>query len=312
MESHRDPGGDPDREARGHRRGDHDLSTAVGALRRRGRAARDGCSLDRRPARSDRREPAPARRHRCGSGAPGGERAGREARRPASGRGHVRVGGDRGRGTRARRAGRRARDRERLRLRRLRRARVLARAERFRITHAGSFFGKRDPRPFLQAFRDADLDAVARFVGDFRASDREWAEALGLGDRLELVDYLPRRRVAALPARLRGAPPARAGRRRPRQGRALGEGVRVHRGRSPDPGGGPAGRRGGPADPRDRRRRRASRPTTSTRSKPRSSSCTRGSPTAACRRSSSRRRDEDRLSRRARVEEMASLLRSVV
>jgi glycosyltransferase involved in cell wall biosynthesis len=64
--------------------------------------------------------------------------------------------------------------------------------ERFRITHAGSFFGKRDPRPFLQAFHDADLDAVARFVGDFRASDQEWAEALGLGDRLELVPYAPR------------------------------------------------------------------------------------------------------------------------
>jgi glycosyltransferase involved in cell wall biosynthesis len=63
---------------------------------------------------------------------------------------------------------------------------------RFRITHTGSFFGKRDPRPFLQAFHDADLDAVARFVGDFRSSDREWASALGLGDRLELVDYLPR------------------------------------------------------------------------------------------------------------------------
>ena len=65
-------------------------------------------------------------------------------------------------------------------------------ASRFRITHAGSFFGKRDPRPFLQAFRDADLDAVARFVGDFRSTDREWAETLGLGDRLELVEYLPR------------------------------------------------------------------------------------------------------------------------
>jgi glycosyltransferase involved in cell wall biosynthesis len=65
-------------------------------------------------------------------------------------------------------------------------------ARRFRITHTGSFFGKRDPRPFLQAFHDADLDAVARFVGDFRSSDREWAESLGLGDRLELVDYLPR------------------------------------------------------------------------------------------------------------------------
>jgi glycosyltransferase involved in cell wall biosynthesis len=65
-------------------------------------------------------------------------------------------------------------------------------ASRFRITHTGSFFGRRDPRPFLQAFRDADLDAVVRFVGDFRSSDREWAETLELGDRLELVDYLPR------------------------------------------------------------------------------------------------------------------------
>jgi glycosyltransferase involved in cell wall biosynthesis len=65
-------------------------------------------------------------------------------------------------------------------------------ASRFRITHTGSFFGKRDPRPFLEAFRDADLDAVARFVGDFRSTDREWAEGLGLGDRLELVEYLPR------------------------------------------------------------------------------------------------------------------------
>ena len=65
-------------------------------------------------------------------------------------------------------------------------------AERFRITHAGSFFGKRDPRPFLQALHDSRLDAVARFVGDFRAQDREWAESLGLGDKLELVPYSPR------------------------------------------------------------------------------------------------------------------------
>jgi glycosyltransferase involved in cell wall biosynthesis len=65
-------------------------------------------------------------------------------------------------------------------------------AKRFRITHTGSFFGKRDPRPFLQAFHDANLDAVVRFVGDFRSSDREWAESLGLADRLELVGYLPR------------------------------------------------------------------------------------------------------------------------
>jgi glycosyltransferase involved in cell wall biosynthesis len=65
-------------------------------------------------------------------------------------------------------------------------------ASRFRITHTGSFFGKRDPRPFLQALHDSGLDSVARFVGDFRSSDREWADSLGLGDRLQLVEYAPR------------------------------------------------------------------------------------------------------------------------
>ena len=62
-------------------------------------------------------------------------------------------------------------------------------APRFRITHAGSFFGRRDPRPFLQALADSGLDAVARFVGDFRTSDADWAATLGLDDRLELVGY---------------------------------------------------------------------------------------------------------------------------
>jgi glycosyltransferase involved in cell wall biosynthesis len=71
-------------------------------------------------------------------------------------------------------------------------------AERFRITHTGSFFGQRDPRPFLTALRDSGLDAVARFVGDFRAADREWAAGLGLGDRLELHPFLPRRRALEL------------------------------------------------------------------------------------------------------------------
>lgn len=65
-------------------------------------------------------------------------------------------------------------------------------ASRFRITHTGSFFGRRDPRPFLQALHDSGVDAVARFVGDFRSSDGEWAESLGLGDRLQLVGYAPR------------------------------------------------------------------------------------------------------------------------
>jgi glycosyltransferase involved in cell wall biosynthesis len=72
-------------------------------------------------------------------------------------------------------------------------------SERFRITHAGSFFGKRDPRPFLTAVQQSGLeDVVVRFLGDFRAADREWAEALGLGDRLELIPYAPRRKSLAL------------------------------------------------------------------------------------------------------------------
>ena len=72
------------------------------------------------------------------------------------------------------------------------------RGERFRITHTGSFFGKRDPRPFLTALADSGLDVTARFVGDFRTADREWAEKLGLGDRLELHSYVPRRRSLEL------------------------------------------------------------------------------------------------------------------
>src|SRR5206468_3036055 len=72
------------------------------------------------------------------------------------------------------------------------------RAERFRLTHAGSFFGKRDPRPFLQALADSGLeDVLVRFVGDFRPGDREFLEALELGDRVELIDYVPRRRSRA-------------------------------------------------------------------------------------------------------------------
>ena len=72
-------------------------------------------------------------------------------------------------------------------------------SDRFRITHAGSFFGKRDPRPFLTALQQSGLDdVVARFLGDFRSTDREWAESLGLGDRLELIPYAPRRRSLEL------------------------------------------------------------------------------------------------------------------
>ena len=65
---------------------------------------------------------------------------------------------------------------------------------RFRLTHAGSFFGKRDPRPFLQALAASGLeDVTVRFLGDFRPSDREFMEELGLADRVELIDHVPRR-----------------------------------------------------------------------------------------------------------------------
>jgi glycosyltransferase involved in cell wall biosynthesis len=71
-------------------------------------------------------------------------------------------------------------------------------SERFRITHTGSFFGRRDPRPFLQALHDSGLDVAARFLGDFRPADRAWAESLGLGERLELLPYAPRAESLAL------------------------------------------------------------------------------------------------------------------
>jgi glycosyltransferase involved in cell wall biosynthesis len=71
-------------------------------------------------------------------------------------------------------------------------------AERFRITHAGSFLGRRSPRPFLTALADSGLDVVARFVGDFRSADRDWAGELGLGDRLELLPYSGHRQALQL------------------------------------------------------------------------------------------------------------------
>src|SRR3954471_16362168 len=68
------------------------------------------------------------------------------------------------------------------------------RGDRFRLTHAGSFFGKRDPKPFLRALAESGLqDVTVRFVGDFRPGDREFMESLGVADRVELVDYVPRR-----------------------------------------------------------------------------------------------------------------------
>ena len=72
-------------------------------------------------------------------------------------------------------------------------------SDRLRITHAGHFHGKRDPKPFLQALAESGLDdVVVRFAGDFRQADREYAESLGLGDRLELLGDVSRRRSLEL------------------------------------------------------------------------------------------------------------------
>ncbi|MHB8468975.1 MAG: glycosyltransferase [Gaiellaceae bacterium] len=72
-------------------------------------------------------------------------------------------------------------------------------AETLRLTHAGSFFGRRDPKPFLHALADSGLEEVTvRFVGDFRPGDRAFMERLGLAGRVELIDHVPRRRSLAL------------------------------------------------------------------------------------------------------------------
>jgi glycosyltransferase involved in cell wall biosynthesis len=67
-------------------------------------------------------------------------------------------------------------------------------SDRLRITHTGHFHGKRDPKPFLRALAESGLDdVVVRFAGEFRAADREYAEELGLGDRVELLGSVSRR-----------------------------------------------------------------------------------------------------------------------
>jgi glycosyltransferase involved in cell wall biosynthesis len=70
--------------------------------------------------------------------------------------------------------------------------------DRFRITHTGTFFGHRDPRPFLSALANAEDDVVARFVGGLRSADSEFAAELGLGDRVEEIPHVPRRSALEL------------------------------------------------------------------------------------------------------------------
>ena len=160
--------------------------------------ARDGRALGRRPARLARRPRPPPLRERRRAGEGEGRRRRREARRPLGRRDRLRRGLHRRRGARAR-AARAASSRSRTApTSTTSRGSTYTPGERLRITHTGSFFGKRDPRPFLQALHDSGLDAVARFLGDFRSADREWAEGLGLGDRLELIPYAPRSTSLAL------------------------------------------------------------------------------------------------------------------
>ena len=70
--------------------------------------------------------------------------------------------------------------------------------DRFRITHTGTFFGHRDPRPFLSALANAEDDVVARFVGGLRSADSEFAAELGLGERVEEIPHVPRRSALEL------------------------------------------------------------------------------------------------------------------
>jgi glycosyltransferase involved in cell wall biosynthesis len=76
--------------------------------------------------------------------------------------------------------------------------------ERFTVVHTGAFFGRRSPRPFLTGLRDLlerrpDLRGRlrVRFVGDLRATDREWAHALGIDDAWEETGFVPFREAVA-------------------------------------------------------------------------------------------------------------------
>jgi glycosyltransferase involved in cell wall biosynthesis len=75
---------------------------------------------------------------------------------------------------------------------------VHRRGPRFRITHTGTFLGRRDAQPFLRALEASDPEITARFVGDFRAADREWVDRRGLNGRIELHPWVSRRRSLEL------------------------------------------------------------------------------------------------------------------
>ena len=84
--------------------------------------------------------------------------------------------------------------------------------DRFTIVHAGSFFGQRSPRPFLRALaallaRRPELRdrLLARFIGDLRGDDREFAAGARHRRGLAEEGFLPYARIDPRPARGRRA-----------------------------------------------------------------------------------------------------------
>ena len=71
---------------------------------------------------------------------------------------------------------------------------------RFTIVHAGSFFGQRSPKPFLQGLaamlrRRPELRdrVLARFIGELRGDDRAFAAGLGIDGAWREEGFLPYR-----------------------------------------------------------------------------------------------------------------------
>ena len=180
----------------------------------------------------------------------------RLARRTPGGRDRRGRGCDRRRGPFAQPTRARRDDRERLRLRRLRGARVRA-------------VRRLPPYAHGLVLRQARPEAVPARARRFRARGRERALRRRLPARRPGVHDRARARrpgcadrpraaaaLARAPARERGAAPAHPRGRRPRTRSALRQGVRVHRRRAADSRDRAAGRCGRTAHPRHRRRRR--------------------------------------------------------
>ena len=197
VEPDRDPGGDPARPRARHRRRDHDVAAELDPPRRRRRQARHRRPLGRRPARL-----AVAHVHRRSESAAvrAKEKVDLGVAKLVARSADAIIGvadfiSDEVRSLEPRGTvvtipnGSDFDDFEGL---------AYAPGERLRITHAGSFFGKRDPRPFLQALHESGLDVTARLPRRLPQRRPRLGEQLDLGDRLELIPYAPRSTSLAL------------------------------------------------------------------------------------------------------------------